>query len=207
MPRSRAPIVLALVLVVSAGACSRPERSEAPSPSGLPTGTLNVRTRAGEVPLKVEIAETPQARAVGLMGRPRLAADAGMVFLFEAPTDGAFWMKDTLIPLSIAFWDARGVIVKVLDMQPCREDPCPLYHPGVTYIGALEVNRGFLKANGIGPGDLVRLSMDADAAAAALHSFTPCRGRDPRPYPETRLRRRPNFRLASCILISGFDPS
>jgi uncharacterized membrane protein (UPF0127 family) len=158
MPPSRLPLVLALAwILVATGACSRPEQSVAPSADALPTGTLRVRTRAGEVALSVEIAETQQARATGLMGRTTLAADSGMVFLFEAPTDGPFWMKDTLIPLSIAFWDAGGRIVSVLDMEPCRADPCPLYSPGVTYVGAVEVNQGFFEDQGIRAGDTVSL--------------------------------------------------
>ena len=51
-------------------------------------------------------------------------------------------MKDTLIPLSVAFWDRRGRIVRILDMTPCRHDPCPVYDPKVAFRGALEVNRG-----------------------------------------------------------------
>jgi uncharacterized membrane protein (UPF0127 family) len=159
MLRSRLPFVLALawILVVAAGACSRPGEPVAPSASGLPTGTLNVRTRTGEVTLRVEIAATEQARAAGLMNRTTLPADSGMVFLFEAPTDGPFWMKDTLIPLSIAFWDADGRFIAILDMEPCQADPCPLYSPGVTYVGALEVNEGWFDDNGVALGDAVEI--------------------------------------------------
>ena len=67
-------------------------------------------------------------------------------------------MKDTLIPLSIAFWDGRGRIVRILDMTPCRADPCPTYDPRVAYRGALEVNRGAFKRWGVQRGDRVRLS-------------------------------------------------
>jgi uncharacterized membrane protein (UPF0127 family) len=154
----RLPLVaLAWVLAVSAGACSRLEQPESPRSGGLPMGTLNVRTQAGEVALSVEIAETQQARAAGLMGRTTLAADSGMVFLFEAPTDGPFWMKGTLIPLSIAFWDADGLFNAILDMEPCQADPCPLYSPGVTYVGALEVNEGWFDDHGVAAGDAVEL--------------------------------------------------
>jgi uncharacterized membrane protein (UPF0127 family) len=92
------------------------------------------------------------------MDRTSLAADRGMVFLFDEPGDGGFWMKDTTIPLSIAFWDEHGRIVATLDMDPCRGDPCPLYSPGVTYVGAVEANRGYFVAHGISTGDRVALS-------------------------------------------------
>jgi uncharacterized membrane protein (UPF0127 family) len=143
---------------MSGWACSGSEPAESPRPGGLPTGTLSVRTQAGEVTLQVEIAETASARTAGLMNRTSLAADAGMVFRFDGPTDGAFWMKDTLIPLSIAFWDARGRILAILDMEPCRADPCPLYSPGVTYVGAVEVNQGWFQRRQVRPGDTVELA-------------------------------------------------
>jgi uncharacterized membrane protein (UPF0127 family) len=112
---------------------------------------------AGEATLDVEIAETPETRARGLMGRTSLPEDAGMVFLYPTPVDTGFWMKDTLIPLSIAFWDRDGRILEILDMEPCREDPCPVYDPGVTWLGAVEVNLGVFYDLGIRVGDRVRL--------------------------------------------------
>lgn len=92
------------------------------------------------------------------MGRRSLAPDAGMVFLEDAPTDATFWMKDTLIPLSIAFWGADGRIVDAQDMTPCAADPCPLYHSTAPYVGAVEVNQGFFAAHGVQVGDVVRLT-------------------------------------------------
>jgi uncharacterized protein len=124
----------------------------------LPRGVLQVRTSSGTVALNIEVAADPHARSVGLMGRPQLPRDAGMVFLFDGPVSGAFWMKNTSIPLSIAFWDHTGRILKILDMPPCRADPCPLYYPGVTYVGAVEANRGWFGAHGVRPGHRVVLS-------------------------------------------------
>jgi uncharacterized membrane protein (UPF0127 family) len=86
------------------------------------------------------------------MGRKTLARNAGMVFLFGSPTRGRFWMKDTLIPLSVAFWNKQGRILRILDMTPCRADPCTVYDPGVAFTGALEVNRGAFKRWGVRPG-------------------------------------------------------
>ena len=105
----------------------------------------------------MEVADEGFERRVGLMGRTNLPAGAGMAFLFPEPTGGSFWMKDTLIPLSIAFWDEDGAIVAILDMQPCRDDDCPSYDPGVDFVGALEVNQGFFDEHRIDVGDRVRL--------------------------------------------------
>ena len=80
-----------------------------------------------------------------------------MAFLYAQPHRGAYWMKDTRMPLSIAFWGRRGRILKILDMPPCRRDPCPVYDPGVAYIGALEVNQGAFRRWGVRRGDSVRI--------------------------------------------------
>jgi uncharacterized membrane protein (UPF0127 family) len=80
--------------------------------------------------------------------------DVGMLFVFPADTDGPFWMKDTLIPLSIAFIAADGTIVNVQDMQPQSTD---LHSPGARYRYALEVNQGYFARAGVKPGDKVAL--------------------------------------------------
>jgi uncharacterized membrane protein (UPF0127 family) len=136
--------VIALVALLSA--CS--ERSGA---------TLHIDTEGDVVEVRVEVADSQVEMARGLMGREHLDEDAGMVFVSPEPTDTSFWMKDTLIPLSVAFWDEGGRIFRIHDMEPCREEPCPLYEPGGPWIGAVEVNRGFFEAHGVQVGDRVRL--------------------------------------------------
>lgn len=101
------------------------------------------------------IADDDATRSYGLMYRMRLAEDKGMIFHFPQETNAAFWMKDTLLPLSIAFFGVDGRILEILDMEPCLEEPCPFYDPGVTYRGALEVNQGAFDAWGIGVGGYV----------------------------------------------------
>jgi uncharacterized membrane protein (UPF0127 family) len=66
-------------------------------------------------------------------------------------------MKNTLIPLSVAFYGARGRILRILDMAPCRSDPCRTYDPGVAFRGALEVNRGTFRHWGVRAGDRIAL--------------------------------------------------
>jgi uncharacterized membrane protein (UPF0127 family) len=124
---------------------------------GAPEAVLEIRSGDGTVDVDVEVADTALERSQGLMGREELAADAGMVFLVPEPTATSFWMKDTLIPLSVAFWDQQGRIFRIRHMEPCQREPCPTYQPGAPWTGAVEVNRGFFEAHGVQVGDVVRL--------------------------------------------------
>ena len=116
-----------------------------------------IETDSGEVEVAVEVADTEQERTRGLMGREELSPDAGMLFLVDEPVLSAFWMKNTLIPLSIAFWGPDERIFRILDMDPCRAAPCPLYDPRGAWVGALEVNQGFFQEHDVEVGDAVRL--------------------------------------------------
>ena len=120
-------------------------------------GTVTIAGAKTKATVRVEIAETDAQRARGLMFRTSLARNAGMLFLFQEPTRGAFWMKNTHIPLSIAFTDRRGRILKIMHMAPCHADPCPTYDPQVTYRRALEVNRGAFRRWGVRRGDKLTL--------------------------------------------------
>jgi uncharacterized membrane protein (UPF0127 family) len=113
--------------------------------------------RGEEVEVAVEVADTQEEREVGLMHRESLPDDAGMIFLFEEEITGGFWMKNTLIPLSIAFMGGDGSILRILDMEPCEADPCEIYDPGVHYESALEVNQGAFAGWGVEEGDLLTL--------------------------------------------------
>jgi uncharacterized membrane protein (UPF0127 family) len=116
---------------------------------------LTVDTGSSSVELDIEIADSEEERRVGLMGRESLPERQGMLFRFPEEHRGGFWMKDTLIPLSIAFLDSSGRVLAILDMEPCRADPCPVYDPGVVYWSALEVNQGAFERLGVEPGDVV----------------------------------------------------
>jgi uncharacterized membrane protein (UPF0127 family) len=91
------------------------------------------------------------------MFRRSLPRNAGMIFAFPRDRRGGFWMKNTLIPLSIAFSDRRGRILRILDMTPCRSEPCRIYDPGVAYRSALEVNRGAFTRWDVKRGDRITL--------------------------------------------------
>lgn len=137
-------IALALVLATTAAGAVT-----------FPRGTAVLDTGERRVTVRVELALTGAQQARGLMFRTTLAPDAGMAFLFGETVQGGFWMKNTRIPLSIAFWNAKRRIVRILDMTPCRADPCPVYNPGVPYVGALEVNRGAFRRWGVARGDTI----------------------------------------------------
>jgi uncharacterized protein len=121
----------------------------------FPHGTATITTPHARISLRVEVADNDARREQGLMFRRRLAARTGMAFVWRRDVDGAFWMKNTQIPLSIAFYDARGRIVRILDLAPCTADPCPVYDPKATYRGALEVNRGAFRRWRVHVGDRI----------------------------------------------------
>ena len=124
----------------------------------FPHGTVTIAKAAGGVAkVRVEIAETQAQQERGLMYRRHLAPRSGMVFVFASDTRGAFWMKNTLIPLSIAFYDGDGRILRILVMRPCRVTRCPTYDPKVAFRGALEVNRGAFKRWGVHRGAVVTI--------------------------------------------------
>jgi uncharacterized protein len=146
-------LLLALVLaaVLAVGATAALQREVAPSAAAatFPRGTATIATGKRTIALRVELARTDAQRQQGLMNRRTLAANAGMVFQYPSLTRGAFWMKNTLIPLDIAFYDGRGIVLRTMRMQPCVADPCPVYDPGVAYRGALEVNGGSFRRWGV----------------------------------------------------------
>jgi uncharacterized membrane protein (UPF0127 family) len=121
----------------------------------FPHGTAVITTPHARVSVRVEIANTDPTREQGLMYRRSLPPRAGMAFVWPTDVTGSFWMKNTLIPLSIAFYDRRGRIVRMMDMAPCRTDPCPVYDPKASYRGALEVNRGAFKRWKVRVGDRI----------------------------------------------------
>ncbi|MCA1716362.1 MAG: DUF192 domain-containing protein [Actinobacteria bacterium] len=114
----------------------------------------------------VEIADTDAERQTGLMRRTVLPEDAGMLFVFEGEQTLSFWMRDTLIPLSIAYIDAEGRIVDIQDMQPLDDIP-PHYVSAGPAQYALEVNQGFFEERGVTVGDTVELPVQGEEGGVA----------------------------------------
>ena len=135
MLRSLSALSLVLALVVSAMAyCAE-----------LPTRTLTI----GKEKAVVEVVDTEQQRATGLMNRFSLQPDHGMLFVFDRPQPLAFWMKNTYIPLSIAFVDADGTILNIEDMKP--QDESTHWSRG-SALYAVEMKQGWFRGKNVEPG-------------------------------------------------------
>ncbi len=135
---SRFLAALALALTVTAASAD----------ARLKTATV----RVGPHPLKVEVVASDADRARGLMNRKSLGRNDGMLFIFDEPAYHSMWMKNTLIPLSVAFIDAQGTILNILDMEPETLDPHTSAGPS---IYAIEVNKGWFAEKKVKAGDKV----------------------------------------------------
>lgn len=170
-------LALAVLAAVLLAGCAKstsppgaqPGASPLPSPTSvanpgqtLPLGRLTVWARGNaktrtKLALSVQIAATDAAQEIGLMNVKSMPAADGMAFTWPTATDTPFWMQDTLIPLDIVFWDASGTVVTVLTMVPCTANPCHLYYPTASYVGAVEMNAGLANQYGVATGDTVKL--------------------------------------------------
>ena len=119
-----------------------------------PFGRATVHLRSGDrsLPVAVYVADSPELRTKGLMGREDLPDGTGMLFTYASDHTGEFWMRDTLIPLSIAFFTGSGDLIDVIDMEPCDTAICPRYGPDAPYRYALEVPKGWYAAHGVDTG-------------------------------------------------------
>lgn len=109
----------------------------------------------------VELAETQQKQALGLMFRDSLPEDHGMLFIFPAAGMRSFWMKNTRIPLDIMYFDEELKLVSVAEnAQPCRTRRCPAYPSEGPAKYVLELNAGKAAELGVRPGDELRLRLD-----------------------------------------------
>ncbi len=138
-------LLLCVLMLVSCVACA----------SGDPSVVL------GGKRFKVEIADTQEEQALGLMFRESMPADEGMIFLFPNEAQRGFWMKNTRIPLDIMYFDKDLKMVSIsADTPPCRVSRCPSYPSSKPAMYVLELNAGTASELGVGPGD--RLTLDLD---------------------------------------------
>jgi uncharacterized membrane protein (UPF0127 family) len=108
--------------------------------------------------VRVEVAQTEEEKARGLMFRESLGQNEGMLFVYDREEILTFWMKNTPLPLSIAFLDQRGKIVDIQDMEPFSLRTHVSSFPAKY---ALEMNRGWFRRKGIEPGDTIRIPAPA----------------------------------------------
>jgi len=147
-------IIYLILLLLCITGC----KSEARSPVSTPVSTMVFEKKTLTVKdrtITVEIADTSEKRMTGLMYRKSLEKNEGMLFIFSGEEIHSFWMKNTLIPLSIAFIKEDGTIVHIEDMEPQTE----ISHSSKYSVKyALEVNKGWFKENNITVGDKILLT-------------------------------------------------
>lgn len=119
-----------------------PPGSAAPLDTGDVTGFTLVTASIDGRALTLALADDPEERGRGLMEVADLGELDGMLFAWESEVDSAFTMRNTRIPLDIAFFDGAGSLVDRLAMAPCREEPCPLYRAAGHYRWAVEAAAG-----------------------------------------------------------------
>jgi len=122
-----------------------------PLEAAVPAEELSKKSvHLGEKTFFVEVADTPETLARGLMFRDSLAKNEGMLFVFPDVGIHSFWMKNTKIPLDIAWISADKIVVDIQSMMPCETDPCPSFVPQKEALYALEVPAGQLGENLLG---------------------------------------------------------
>lgn len=141
------PRALVLAFLVAFVGCGNGAPPAVPG-AQLPVGWLTVDGHR----ITVELARDPEQRSRGLMFRDSLPPDHGMLFLFERDEVQTFWMRNTKLPLSIAYADRHGRIVRIADLEPFDERPVTSIAPA-RY--ALEMNRGWFAAHGVAAGDVI----------------------------------------------------
>jgi len=153
------PALLAAMALLALGLFAMRATGCSKSESGLPVIKLEV----GDHTVKAEIASTEAQRARGLMYRRSMGKNDGMLFVYPTAEPLSFWMKNTYLPLSIAYVSKSGVIVHIEDMQPLTTKSHPSPKP-VPY--ALEMNQGWFEKNGVKVGDSVVFELPSDVSVA-----------------------------------------
>ncbi len=167
--RRRVVKVAVILLVIAAGALLMSRGANRPAdPTLLPAAVRGSVEGFGDVGFRMDgsatvrcalLAKTAQQKEQGLMHRRDLAGYDGMLFDFETEYTGSFWMKETPLPLSIAWFDTSGRFVSATDMEPCLgQTQCPSYAARGPYRYALEVPKGGLAALGVRPGSRLEVT-------------------------------------------------
>ena len=143
-------------------ACSQPMQKSTATESTTPPSTpvpLPQAVLPDGFAITLELALSPEEISNGLMFRPSLPENRGMLFLFGQPRLPAFWMKNMQIPLDLVFMDGSGSVVDVIaDVQPCAAEPCPTYPPSSPAQAVLEINSGSAAAHGIDVGATIQFA-------------------------------------------------
>jgi uncharacterized membrane protein (UPF0127 family) len=144
--------LFAAALLGAAGAWSAGPAQAQTQTQGAPQSLPAIKLVAGMYNIRAELADSPATRQIGLMNRKSMATNDGMLFVFERAEMSCFWMKNTLIPLSIAFLGDDGSIVNIADMKPLDETS---HCPARAIRFALEMNQGWFARRGMKAGDKI----------------------------------------------------
>ena len=153
-PQQLRPYLASCILTVAFCILSCGPATPRPSPPAPRPGLPTVALRIKDAHIFAEVATRPEDQALGLMFRRSLAPDSGMLFAFDTDDFQRFWMKNTLIPLSIAYISRDSLITDILEMAPLDTTTPYVSSKAVRY--ALEMNSGWFQSKGIKPGDTVR---------------------------------------------------
>jgi len=123
----------------------------------FPKGKLKIYDGDKELIIPIEIANRPELWSFGLMFKEDIPWEYGMLFIFPNEESGGFWMKNTYIPLDIAFIDSDKTIFSIQRMLPCSDDNCPVYYSPKPYRYALEVKAGFFERFGFKEGSKIKV--------------------------------------------------
>lgn len=164
MPRCF-PTLFLLALALASGGCKEdaaPPKAPAGPETWFPVGIDRVE-------VKMQLAVRPLEMQQGLMHRPLLGDDEAMIFVYPQPAKMSFWMRNTLIPLDIGYFDSEGVLREIHPMHPLDESQTPSISDAIQF--AVETNQGWYRAHGIKPG--ARLDLDALRDALDARGFDP----------------------------------
>ena len=115
----------------------------------------------------LELAITPEELAQGLMFRPKLADDRGMLLIFAEERLPSIWMMNTLVALDLVYLDSKGNVVDVItDAQPCPGEPCPRFTPKLPAKAVLEIPAGSATLHGVSAGDRLEFVRVAEISAS-----------------------------------------
>jgi uncharacterized membrane protein (UPF0127 family) len=165
----RSRLIPLMVLALVAGGCTRPPETvtESTQPASPPSSPAAISPPV-EMPnavlsdgfeVTLELAMTPEELAQGLMFRPKLPDDRGMLLIFNEERLPSIWMMNTLVPLDLVYLDATGTVVDVItDAQPCPGEPCPRFTPTQPAKAVLEVPAGTAMKHEISAGQTLDFS-------------------------------------------------
>jgi uncharacterized membrane protein (UPF0127 family) len=153
MPIGKRIHVCFLCFLVAACLISLQDPAAAAEPSTVTNPASFKKIIVGKTPLRVEVAVTLEKQERGLMFRQSMPENEGMLFVYKEPQEMSFWMRNTFIPLDIAFVDADGIILNIHQAKPLDDSIHYRSAGAAKYV--IETNQGWFSRNGIRPGDKV----------------------------------------------------